>query len=338
VPTSPDQILTVGNAAARPGELALGGLVCAYLPDASPVTMPLILLNGAQPGPVVLMTAAVHGIEVGGIEVIRRLTREIIDAKTLRGAIIAAPIVNPLAYRAARMNTPQDEYNLNRVFPGGADQLLSHRLADIVIRELVAPADYVIDFHSNVTPSIPFSIIRRTGSASVNLMCRKMADAFGITVVEMVQQLEQHRTGTMSDCALADGKPTIVIELIDTRRLNSAAITMGVRGTLNVLKVLGLLHGALDSTEPELKVHQGSFVRMEITANKGGLVHLGKDAGDHVSKGDVLATLYDPWGDVVDVIKSPVHGYVLAYPLREVQAVATGNMIVFIAFDPSQQT
>lgn len=337
MPKAADQTLHIGDALARPGEVAFGSLVCAYWPDAVPVTMPIILVNGAQPGPVVLMTAAVHGIEVGGIEVIRRLTRQIIDPAQLRGGIIAAPIVNPFAYRAARMNTPQDEYNLNRVFPGGPDQLLSHRLAHVVITELLAKADYLIDFHSNVTPSIPFTIIRRTGDAKVNAACRRMADAFGVTTVEMVQQLEQHRTGTLSDCALTDGKPTIVIELIDTRRLNEAAITMGVRGTLNVLKAIGLLDGAIDAAQTELPVHKGNFVRMEITADKGGLVHVGKDAGDHVAKGDIVATLYDPWGNVVDVIKSPVDGYVLAYPLREIQAVATGNMVVFIAFDPSKQ-
>jgi hypothetical protein len=312
-------------------------VLCAYLPDATPVHIPVIVANGAQDGPVLLLVAAVHGIEIGGTEVIRQVTREIIDPTALRGAVVAVPIANPFAYRAARMNTPQDEYNLNRVFPGGADQLLSHRLADVIIRELVAPCDYLIDFHSNVTPSIPFTIIRRTADEAVNAACRRMAEAFGFTTVEMVQQLEQHRTGTLSDCSLADGKPTIVIELIDTRRLNSAAISMGVRGTLNVMKTLGMIDGALDTAQRELPVHKGDFVRMEITANKGGLVHIQKDPGAPVQKGDVLAVLRDPYGDVVDQIVSPVDGYVLAYPLREIQAVGTGNMVVFIAFDPKRQ-
>ena len=337
MPKATDGSLQVGDALAHPGNMAFSGIPCAYLPDTTPVSIPVIVVNGVTDGPILLLTAAMHGIGVGGCEVIRRLTREVLDPRQLRGAVIAAPILNPFAYRAARMNTPQDEYNLNRVFPGGPDQLLSHRLAHTIITELVARADYLIDFHSNVVPSMPFTILRRTENLAVNAAAKKMADAFGITTIEMVQQLEQHRTGTMSDWALAAGKPSIVIELIDSRRINIPAVTMGLRGTLNVLKVLGMLDGELDPAQSELPVYKGNFVRMEITANKGGLVHLGKDAGDAVARGDVLATLYDPFGNIVDVIKSPVNGYVLAYPLREIQAVATGNMVVFLAFDPAQQ-
>lgn len=336
MPKLKDKPLHIGDVVAAPGQTAFGGVVCAYLPDGEPVSIPLIVVNGAHDGPVLLITAATHGLEIVGAEVVRRLTREILDPQTLRGAVIAVPIVNPFAFRAARMNTPQDEYNLNRVFPGGPDQLLSHRLAHTIITEILAPADYLIDLHSNVTPSIPFTIIRKTADESVNARSQAMADAFGFTTVEMVQRLEQHRTGTLSDCALADGKPTVVIELIDTRRINAAAVTMGVRGVLNCMKTLGMVDGPLDTAQTELPVHKGNFVRMELTANKGGIVHLGKDAGDAVQVGDVLATLYDAYGNVVDTITSPVDGYVLAYPLREIQAVTTGNMVVFLAFTATE--
>lgn len=333
MPRLEDRAVRVGEVEARPGEMRMGSLVCGFLPDAAPVTIPVMVMNGAADGPVLLLTAAMHGIEIGGSEVIRRLMRELLDPAQLKGAVVAAPLLNPFAYRMAKMNTPQDEYNLNRVFPGGPDQLLSHRLADYLLKTLVSQADYLIDYHSNVLPSIPFTIVRRTGKPAVDAACRKMADAFGVTTIEMLQSLEQHRTGTMSDCALADGKPTIVIELVDSRRIHPAAVTMGVRGTLNVMKTLGMLAGDLDRAQKELPVYQGDFLRMEITANKGGLVHPGKNAGDAVRKGDVLATLYDFFGNVVDTILSPVDGYVLAYPLREIQAVGTGNMVVFLAFE-----
>lgn len=329
----PVQSITIGNLTGEPGKVQFGEIVCAYTADARPVPIPLIAVNGTKSGPVLLLTAAMHGIEVGGIEVIRRLTREILDPTMLRGTVIAAPILNPFAYGAARMNTPQDEYNLNRVFPGGPDQLLSHRLAHMIINGLVAKASYLIDFHSNVTPAIPFTIVRRVGDQRIFEQSRTMADAFGVTTIEMVQQYEQHRVGTMSDWALAHGIPSIVIELIDTRRINPAAVAMGIRGTLNVMRRIGMLDGEIEA-QVELPVRKGNFVRMEITADKGGLVHPGKDAGEVVSRGDILATLRDPYGNIVDQIKSPVNGYVLAYPLRESNAVSTGNMVVFLAFEP----
>lgn len=329
------QPIAVGNVVSEPGKVQFGEIICAYAADARPVPIPLIVVTGTEPGPVLLLTAAMHGIEVGGIEVIRRLTREVLDPTALRGTVVAAPILNPFAYTAARMNTPQDEYNLNRVFPGGPDQLLSHRLAHIIINELVAKVDYLVDFHSNVTPSIPFTIVRRVVDQTLFEQCRTMADAFGLTTIEMVQQYEQHRVGTMSDWALAHGTPSIVIELIDTRRINPAAVAMGVRGTLNLMRRLGMLDGEIEP-QVELPVRKGNFVRIEITADKGGLVHPGKDAGDPVSRGDILATVRDPYGNIVDQIKSPINGYVLAYPLRESNAVTTGNMVVFLAFEPDK--
>ena len=335
MPKPADKIVRVGNVAAAPGELKFGSLTCGYLPDATPVSLPLLVMYGKADGPVLLLTGCMHGIEVGGIEVIRRVMREAVDPATFRGAVIAAPILNPFAYWAGRMNTPQDEYNLNRVFPGGPDQLLSHRLADVIVNQIVAKADYLIDLHSNVQPSIPFAIVRRTPDEAVNAAGRKMADAFGITTVLMVLKFEQHRTGTMSDWALAHGIPSIVIELVDSRRLHDPSAKMGVRGILNVMKVLGMLDGKVEP-QTEMVVHQGNLTRMELTATKGGLVHRGKEAGEAVRKGDLLAAFYDPYGNVVDELRSPVDGYVLAYPMRESQAVTTGNMVVFLAFELSE--
>ncbi len=335
MPKPADKVVRVGNVAAAPGELKFGSLTCASLPDATPVSLPLLVMNGKADGPVLLLTGCMHGLEVGGIEVIRRVMREVLDPVTLRGAVIAAPILNPFAYCAGRMNTPQDEYNLNRVFPGGPGQLLSHRLADVIVNQIVTKTDYLIDLHSNVQPSIPFAIIRHTPDEAVNAAGRKMADAFGITTVRMVLKFEQHRTGTMSDWALAHGIASIVIELVDSRRIHDPSVTMGVRGIRNVMKVLGMLDGKVEP-QTEMVVHRGNLTRMELTAAKGGLVHRGKEAGEAVRKGDLLAAFYDPYGNVVDELRSPVDGYVLAYPMRESQALATGNMVIFLAFEPSE--
>jgi predicted deacylase len=199
----------------------------------------------------------------------------------------------------------------------------------------VAKADYLIDLHSNVQPSIPFSIVRRTPDEALNATSQKMADAFGLTTVRMVLKFEQHRTGTMSDWALAHGIPAVVIELVDSRRIHEPSARMGVRGVLNAMKALNMLDGQVEA-QTDMVVHKGNFTRMELTADKGGLVHRGKEAGEAVRKGDLLATFYDPYGNVVDELRSPVDGYVLAYPMRESQALATGNMVIFLAFEPSE--
>src|SRR5262245_17569101 len=106
--------------------------------------MPLLVAHGAEAGPTLLLTAGMHGVEVGGAEVVRQVLRERLDPAALRGTVVAAPILNPFAFRAAEMNTPEDELNLNRVFPGNPNGLLSHRLAATIMYELAMPADYLI--------------------------------------------------------------------------------------------------------------------------------------------------------------------------------------------------
>lgn len=326
-----DTAFRVGDIALRPGELGRGSLTVAWERDGSPVTIPLLVARGARPGPTLLLTAGMHGVEVGGTEVVRQVMRERLAASELRGTVIAAPILNPFAYRAAEMNTPEDELNLNRVFPGNPTGLLSHRLAHTIMAELVARADYLIDLHSNVVPALAFTIVKPTANAEVEAASRRMAEAFGLTTIEMRLALESHRTGTLMEAALAEGKPGITIELIGTRSLEPASIEAGVRGTLNVLRTLDMLDG---EPEPQTTVQiiPGRLSRTEVTVSRGGLLHQLVKVGEPVQQGVPFAVLRDPWGDIVEELSSPVDGWVLAYPLRMSQAVLTGNYVAFLAF------
>jgi predicted deacylase len=313
------------------GQYTRGSLPCAYLPDGSEVSVPLSILSGAKDGPTLLITSAIHGTELTGIEVIRRLLREDLKASDLRGTIVAAPIVNPMAYNAQQMNTPQDSYNLNRVFPGDPKSLLSHRLAHLIYSQLVAPCDYVIDLHANPTPAIQFAITKGAADPNITTRSKKMADAFGITTIEMRYEHEKHRTGTMIECAMADGKPSLVLELVYWRRIDPVSVNTGVRGIKNVLKSLDMLDGELEE-QTETPVIKGALSRVEVTANKGGLVFWSKTAGDSISKGEVIGVLRDPWGDIVEEVVSPRDGWILAWPLLLNQTATTGDFLTFIAY------
>ena len=321
----------VGDLTARPGELTRGSLTVAWERDGSPVTIPLLVAHGAEDGPVLLLTTGMHGVEVGGSEVVRQVLRERLAPSDLRGTVLAAPILNPFAFRAAEMNTPEDELNLNRVFPGSPQGLLSHRLAHAIMHALVARADYLIDLHSNVLPALAFTIVKPTRNEAVEATTRRMARAFGLTAIEMSLELEAHRTGTMLEAALAEGKPGLTIELIGTRTLEPTSIEAGVRGTLNVLRDLDMLASAPEPQET-VSVIPGRLSRVEVTVNRGGLLHQLVPVGERVRKGVPFAHLRDPWGDIVEELPSPVDGWVLAYPLRMSQAVLTGNYVAFLAF------
>lgn len=322
--------IEVAGLSVRQGERGFGKAVCAYLPDGTPVNIPLIVLNGAHDGPVLWLGAGLHGTEVPGMEVIRRITREAVDPARLRGAVVAAPLLNPLSYHHHTMNTPQDGYNLNRVFPGDRELLLSHRLAAL-IADLAAPWDVFIDYHANPTPALQFSIIKHSGDEALWTRCRRMADAFGITTIEMIPTHERHRMGTFTDHVQGRGKPCLVLELVAWRRIDAHSVETGVRGTLNVMKHLQMLDG-----DPELQTDvpgiPGRLSRIELTANRGGLVHPVKMPGDRVREGDTIALIRDLYGDVVEEVRTPRDGWILAWPLLGNQTVTTGDILVFIAY------
>ena len=320
----------IGNVRVAPGEVGRGVLWEHWLPDSTRVPIPLMVVNGAHDGPTLWLSAAMHGPEISGIEVIRRLVREVLDPKTLRGRVVAAPILNPLAYQAHVMNTPPDGYNLNRVFPGGPT-LLSQRLAQAIFERGVKRCDYILDFHANPQPALMFSIVKHA-EGRVGAESAALGQAFGLTVINMVLSNEPHRTGTMTDAAMRLGKPSLTLELVAWRRLEEPALRAGVRGTLNVMKHLSMLDGKPEPQADDVLVLPGRLTRTELTAEKGGLALTLKQIGDPVKQGEPVMRLVDPYGDEVDVLRSPVDGWLMAYPFINSQCLATGDIAAFFAF------
>jgi predicted deacylase len=314
-----------------PGQRALGDVIAGELPDGTPVRIPLIVLNGVQDGPVIWLGAGLHGTEVPGMEVVRQVCREIVDPQRLRGVILASPLLNPFSFHQHQMLTPQDGYNLNRVFPGDPSMLLSHRLAALIAR-LAESCDVYIDFHANPSPALEFAIIKHPGDEVIWEKSRSLARAFGITTIEMMQVHERHRTGTFTDFVQLDlHKPCLVVELLAWRRFDPLSLRTGVRGTLNVLRYLKMIDGEI---EPQTDVHilPGRLSRIELTANRGGLVYPLRLPGEKIRKGELIGLVRNLWGDVVEEILAPLDGWILAWPLLGNQAVATGDILTFIAF------
>lgn len=324
--------LDIAGISVPPGQRGLGRVACGELPDGTGIYQPLIVVNGASAGPLLWLGAGLHGTEVPGMEVIRRVTREAIDPQRLRGGIIAAPLLNPFSFHQHQMLTPQDGYNLNRVFPGDGSMLLSHRLAAQITR-LVDPCDACIDFHANPTPAMQFSIVKHGGDERLWERSLAMARAFGITTIQMIPTHERHRTGTFTDYVQDRGKACLVLELIAWRRFDPVSLDTGVRGTLNVMRHLGMLDGDIEPQRGVATI-DGPLSRIELTANRGGLVHPLKEAGAEIREGEVIALIRDLWGDVVEEIRTPRTGWLLAWPLLGNQAVATGDILAFIAFRP----
>ena len=323
--------LRIGNVSVGPSQIKFGSLGEIFLPDSSSVRIPLIVVNGSRSGPILWISSTMHGTELTGAEVIRRITRELITPRKLRGAIVALPIVNPLAFHHHSMNTPQDEYNLNRVFPGSPTGSTSFRMADLLFKEGVLKCDYLLDFHANPIPAMPFSIVKETSEPNISQKSIAMAKAFGITTIQMEYRHEPQRTGTITERAGMQRKPALTVELLYWRRIDPTAVNVGVRGTLNILKHLDMIDGRIEK-QTEVEIITGDLSRVEVTANKGGIVHTLIEPGQWVKKGERIAEIYDPYGDIVEKVNSPLRGFILAFPFLGNQAVATGDTIAFVGF------
>lgn len=327
---------SIGTMTAEPGTVARGKLGSLYLSDGTQVDIPLMVVHGAHDGPVLWLSAAMHGQELTGIGVLWELFHNRLNPQTLKGTVVMAPLLNPLSFNGGTYFTPQDGYNINRVFPGDPHGLTTARLAHMVLEEGIKKVDYLIDYHCNPDPAMMFSIVKESSDQATWEASRGMAAAFGITTVEMVLKYEAHRTGTMTDTAIQMGKPSLVIELTPWRRIGAQGVEVGARGALNVMKKLGMLSGEQEEQRGIIIVG-GRLTRTETTANRGGLLRELRKLGDPVKKGEVVGQILNAYGDPVEDVQSPVDGWILAYPLLGNQAVNTGDILAFYIFSKPEQ-
>lgn len=325
---------TIGTATAQPGTLGLGHLVAAYLDDSSEVRIPLLLMNGAEPGPTVYIGAAMHGIEIAGVEVIRRVMREVIDPRKLRGRIIGVPVQNPLAVREHSMITPRDGQNMNRLFPGDKVDSITGRMTEELFGKVTLQADVVIDIHCNTPPAVCW-VTLHADDDEIGNRSREIAASFGFTVIDAGPAAAWGNLGggrgMMCDVAGKHGKPAFLVEL-EAFTFPEAPVSAGVRGILNVLRKLGMIDGAHEK-QTEVPVIGETLAKVKpLRANRGGFVHHLRDMGARVKKGDDLAVIRDPFGDVVETISSPVDGYLVAYPrMLGNQTAATGDLVAMVS-------
>jgi uncharacterized protein len=317
----------VGTARAARGEIATGFLPIAIGMDAKEVTIPVAVVHGSRPGPVLLIEGGLHGIEIVTIEICRQLIRERLDPSEVKGTVIVAPQVNPWAFLASSRFTPQDAQDMNRVFPGTAGSTLSFQVARIITRELLDRADYVIDCHSCNPPSLHFTIVGEEGAPDVREQSIAMAKAFGYPVVNA----NTAYVGTLSGHCLSQGKPTITPEFVFSRRFDATSVRTGVTGMLNVMKHLGMLAGQIETFEVP-----GAFdevmTYVSLGATRGGLCFFTRECGDKVRQGEPVAVLRDMWGTVMEEITAPRDGILIAYPLQGNQAAGTGDKIAYLAY------
>lgn len=251
------------------------------------LAMPVQVVHGKLEGPVLFVSAAIHGDELNGVEVIRRLLQQT-ALKRLRGTLIAIPIVNIHGFLDRSRYLP-DRRDLNRNFPGSAKGSLAGRIARLFMKEVVARCSYGIDLH---TGAIHRENIPQIRANLDDPETERLARAFGVPVLIN----STLRDGSLRMAAAEQGVTMLLYEAGEALRFDEVSIRAGLKGIVNVMRELGMLPARKRKTtglKPPVIARSSSWVRAPESGILRNLVPL----GNHVEEGKVLAVIADPFGE-----------------------------------------
>ena len=282
-----------------PGERASINIPIADLYTGTSLSMPVKVFCGKRSGPVLFVSAAVHGDELNGVEIIRRLLQQKV-MRSIRGTLIAVPIVNVHGFLNQSRYLP-DRRDLNRSFPGSAKGSIASRMAHTFIREIVSKADCGIDLHTGAINRSNFPQIRAN---LVDEATREIARVFGAPVVLDASI----RDGSLRSCAAERGFPMLVYEAGEALRFDEMSIKAGLRGVLRVMRHFEMLPPVKSKTliEPVIAAST-SWVRAPVS----GVVSRKVKLGTRVVEGQQLAVVGDPLGEFQDKVIAPFDGIVI---------------------------
>ncbi|EGR2435535.1 succinylglutamate desuccinylase/aspartoacylase family protein, partial [Vibrio cholerae] len=273
-------------------------LEAAKLYTDSPLSIPIEVLHGASPGPVLMINAAIHGDELNGVEIIRQLLNTL-DEKKLKGTVIAVPIVNVFGFIHKSRYLP-DRRDLNRCFPGSEKGSLASRMAHTFFSQVAERCDYILDLHTGAIHRTNLPQIRADLSNSETL---RIAQAFATPVI-IDSPL---RDGSLRSEAEKQQIPVLTYEAGEALRFDPIAINAGIIGIKRVMQSIGMLRPSRKKIPNSIIAKSTSWLRAEADGILRTLVSL----GDKVEKGQVLAYINSPLGKLEVEIRANKSGIVI---------------------------
>ncbi|RUO33545.1 succinylglutamate desuccinylase/aspartoacylase family protein [Aliidiomarina sanyensis] len=289
----------LGDHAIAPGTQERVLLPAARLYSDTPLDLHVEVLHGVKPGPVLLVCAAIHGDELNGVEICRRLI-QVIDPKQLTGTLLLVPVVNMFGFIQQTRYLP-DRRDLNRCFPGSERGALGSRLAHLFRTKLVERATHIIDLH---TGAIHRSNLPQIRVNLDNPEATAMAEAFNCPVIMNAKD----RDGSLRSQASELGIPLILYEAGEALRFDYSAIKAGVNGVTNVMKMLKMMKGRRTRKKVTPVFAQRS---VWMRAEGDGLVLHKVSLGDTVARGQLLAHIAPPHGGEHTSVYASVGGIVI---------------------------
>lgn len=313
-----DNKLCIAGVDILPGQSRRLEIPVANLYTDTDIFIPIHVVRAKKSGPTVFVSAAVHGDELNGIEIIRRL----INSKYLNlkaGNLILVPMVNVYGVLNQSRYMP-DRRDLNRCFPGSEKGSLAARVASIFLEEVVQHCDYGIDLH---TGAIHRSNLPQVRANLSDPETRLLAEAFGVPVLLNANL----RDGSLRQAAVESKTKVLLYEAGQALRFDELSIRAGVRGVLNVLNELGILKRKIRRKKVAPFVANNSTW---IRASASGIVNTLKELGDQVSKGDILADIGNPFGDSLSKVTAHKSGIIIGK--QNIPLIQEGDALFHIAY------
>jgi len=269
-----------------PGTRRTVNIPVSVLSDHTPVTMSVQVVHGRRPGPTLFVSAAIHGDEIIGVEILRRLLRAR-PLERLRGTLLAIPVVNSFGFLNRSRYLP-DRRDLNRSFPGFAKGSLAGRLAHIFMKEIVERSDFGIDLHSAAVNRINLPQIRVSPSQPQTM---ERAKAFGAPLI----LTSKIREGSLRSAAMEHDIDVMVCEAGEALRFDEFSVRTGVAGILRVMRDMEMVasKGVPRLRVPSIRSTSSYWLRAPV----GGMMRSYKTIGEEVASGTVLGAISDPFGE-----------------------------------------
>ena len=288
--------ITIFNETILPGKSKTINMQIGKLHTMTDLHIPIIVERSKKEGPVVLLTAGLHGDEINGTEIVRELIVKKIN-KPKRGTIICIPVINIFGFVNQTREFP-DGRDLNRIFPGSKSGSLASQFAYYILKEIIPNIDYAIDFHAGGAQRFNAPQIRIVPN---NEVLKTLSDVFGAPFTLYSNNISGSFRSSCDKMLLFEGGKSVDI--------NNAVTKEAVEGTKRVLMHFGMLKNKHEISKP----HQTIYIEKSdwIRANFSGMFHGLKQIGSFVTKGELLATISDPFGKVSHKLKAPHSGYLI---------------------------
>lgn len=307
---------TVGTIKAMPGEAVSGYLEIASLNDAG-ARIPVSIIHGAKPGPVLALIAGTHGYEYPGVTALQSL-RQTIRPADLSGTLVLVHIANPPSFYGRTIYTsPADGKNLNRVYPGKPDGTLSERIADSITRNVIEQADFLVDLHAGDGNEAlrPYVYMPVTGDAKLDEASRGLALAFGLDHIVIDEGRVQPREASLytDQTALSRGIPAITTETGQLGSNDSYWVDLAVHGCENILRYLGMMAGEVKPNPGVVWLTGYEVIRSPVQ----GIFRPAVRDGYAIAENGLLGELFDAFGAKLADVRAPFAGvvnYVVATP------------------------